>query len=431
MAREIIRRRAGQRFGHALLIGMLAVMLAASGGYAALAADEGPPPGATVEALLEMARQLSPELAARTLEKDAAAARIDAAGALEDPMLRVTSDEDRDEHGGRINKMIYGIEQEIPLWGKRDLKRRIATAEADGAAARVQEAALELEARVTTAFAAYYRASRTLQIQDELHALLHTVAQAAEGRYAQGLGSQSDAIRAAVERSRLALVRETLQRDRRMAAARLNALLARAAGAPLAEPEAVRSLPPPEALALEPLLEQARQRSPLLAGAQAEITAAEGGRQLVRKSWYPDLSLGAAAIQREDGPEGYMLMAGVRLPLQWGLRDAQAREASATLAAARSRREAAVFELQGALEEALARLEAARRTAALLTEDLTPQATAAYASSLTAYQLGRGDLTAVLEAAHHVRDVEIERLTAEEEAQGALAEIERLTGGGL
>lgn len=412
-----------------LVAAAMAVFAASPAIGAGLAADS--PPGATVDALLEEAHRLSPELRGRALERDAATARIEAAGALDDPMLRVTSDEDRGEHGQRLNKMIYGIEQEFPLWGKRDLRRRMATAEADGARARERLARLELDARIKTAFAAYWRASRALRVQDEVHTLLHAVSESSQGRYAQGLGSQADAIRAEVEKSRLVIERQRLERDKRTASTRLNALLARPPGAALAEPVALRPVPAEARLDPEGLLAEAREKSPMVATADAEITAAEGDRQLVERSWYPDVALGASAIQREDGPDGYMLSAGLRLPLQWGLRRAQAREATAKLGAAQSRRDGALLELQGALGEALVTLDTARRSDVVLTHDLKPQVTAAYQSTLTAYQLGRGDLTAVLEAAHHVQEVELERLSAEEETQAALADIERLVGGEL
>ena len=87
-----------------------------------------------------------------------------------------------------------------------------------------------------------------------------------------------------------------MTRDRRVAEARLNGLLARPADAPFAEPEELPTVPPAEQLEPDRLLERARQHSPLVVGADAEIAAAQGGRQLVAKSWYPDISLGAAAI---------------------------------------------------------------------------------------------------------------------------------------
>src|SRR5205085_9933366 len=100
----------------------------------------------------------------------------------------------------------------------------------------------------------------------------------------------------------------------------------------------------------EPLLDRARQGNPMLASAGAEIAAVEGGRKLVEKSWYPDVTLGAAGIDRADGPPGYMAWIGVRVPLQWGLREAQAREQTARAGAARSRADAALLQIQGNLE---------------------------------------------------------------------------------
>src|SRR4051812_45756226 len=142
----------------------MVMLLLTSPAYAEPAAESGPPPGATLDELLAIAHRLSPTLAARALEVDAAAARVRVAGALDDPTLRITSDEDRGSHGQRLNKMIYGVEQEFPLWGKRELRRRVAEAEADSVRAQERVAALELDARIGVAFAQFYQASRSFKI---------------------------------------------------------------------------------------------------------------------------------------------------------------------------------------------------------------------------------------------------------------------------
>src|SRR5262249_50854119 len=80
-------------------------------------------PGATPEGVLASARRLSPDLAARALDTEAAQARVVIAGSLADPTLRITSDEIDRTSGPRQNKMLFTVEQEFPLWGKRDLKR--------------------------------------------------------------------------------------------------------------------------------------------------------------------------------------------------------------------------------------------------------------------------------------------------------------------
>src|SRR5215831_18745251 len=78
-------------------------------------------PGATLDEVLAIARRLSPELAARALDTEAAQARVAIAGSLADPTLRITSDEIDRTSGPRQNKMLFTVEQEFPLWGKRDL----------------------------------------------------------------------------------------------------------------------------------------------------------------------------------------------------------------------------------------------------------------------------------------------------------------------
>src|SRR5713226_1676014 len=65
-------------------------------------------PGATLDDVLAIARRLSPDLAARALDTEAALARVEIAGSLPDPMVRVTSDEIDRTRGPRQNKMIYG-----------------------------------------------------------------------------------------------------------------------------------------------------------------------------------------------------------------------------------------------------------------------------------------------------------------------------------
>lgn len=388
-------------------------------------------PGATVDELLVMARQLNPELAAKALESEAALAKAAAAGAIEDPMFRITSDEVDRTGGNRINKMIYSIEQEFPLWGKRRLQRRIAQAEAASVRSQQRAAAIELDARIKTVFAQYWRAARELEVTRDVHMLLHTVALSAESRYAQGLGPQSDAIRSGLERSRIDFTRTSIERDRRTARAQLNALLARPPGAPLAEPVSLPPLPPADMLGMDRLLERARRNNPMLAAAGYEIAAAQDSLRLIEKNRYPDISLGASAIDREDGPAGVMASAGIHIPLQWGLRKAQIREYSAQAGAAQSRRDALALQLQGGLEEALAGLQAARQTETLLSTSLQPQSQAAYRSALSGYQVGRGDMTAVLQAAHRAQEIRVELLRAQAEQRQFLADIERLIGGGL
>jgi outer membrane protein TolC len=271
----------------------------------------------------------------------------------------------------------YTVEQEFPLWGKRDLKRAQAGADVarSQADARVTEA--ELIEKVKVAYAQYYQGDQALRTTEDLHRVVHDIAQVARDRYAQGRGSQPEVYKAEVETTRLATELVRLETRQRSAAARLNALLLRPIDAPLAQPLKARALPPPAALAPAALMERARARNPSLAGGEAQIAAATAGQQLADKSWYPDVTLKAGAIGRNgNGPNGYMAEIGFRVPLQWGLHEAQQREAAAQLSAAQARQQTLELQIQGELGEYVADLAGSRRTAELIRGQLFPQSQA-------------------------------------------------------
>ncbi|MBI3514892.1 MAG: TolC family protein [Proteobacteria bacterium] len=414
---------------------MRAIFCAVAGLLLGLAAsavqaqDDGPL-GATVDRLLAAGRDLSPDLRARALEVTAAAARADAAGALGDPMFRVMSDEVDRTAGARINKTYLAVEQEFPLWGKRDLRQSAALAAVDAARGQERAAAAELDERIKSAFARYYAASQALAVNADVARVARQMARTATARYGQGVGPQRDAIGAEAEAIRAEADAAKLDAERLSAMARLNALIARPADTPLVPPRALRPLPG-GAPSVDDLLGRARVGNPRLFGTRAELRGAEAERRLAERAWYPDVTLGAGAIQRDNGPAGYTATIGVKIPLQWGVKQAGEREAVAKLGVAQQRIAQLEAEIQGELGVALASLTAARRVGDLTRDRLVPQLDAAYRSALADYGRARGDLAAVLEAEHRLHDARIELLRIETDGQVALAAIERLIGGAL
>jgi cobalt-zinc-cadmium efflux system outer membrane protein len=411
----------------ALLAILLAAEPAVSEAPVSLAA-----PGATLEEVLAIARRLSPELAARALDTEAAQARVTIAGSLADPILRITSDEIDRTSGPRQNKMYYTVEQEFPLWGKLDLRRDQANADIARSRADTRATEAELIEKVKVAFAQYYQADQAIRTTEDLHRVVHDMARVARDRYAQGRGSQQEVYKAEVEITRLSTEIVRLEAKRRSAAARLNALLARPIDAPLARPVKLRPLPSDAALATEALMQRARAANPSLAGRDAQIAAASAGKQLADKSWYPDVMLKAGAIDRTgNGPNGYMAEIGFRVPLQWGLHEAQQREAAAQVGAAQARRQALELQIQSELGEFVADLAGSRKTGDLIRTQLLPQSQALLRSGVAGYGLGRAELVDVLRAEHDLADLRIELLSAEFDQQRQLAAIERLIGGDL
>jgi outer membrane protein, heavy metal efflux system len=208
---------------------------------------------------------------------------------------------------------------------------------------------------------------------------------------------------------------------------RLNALLARDAAAPLAEPRALRPLPAAR-LDTAALAQRAGASNPQLLADQARLAAAEKNRELTRRNRYPDFNVGISPTQMGSRITQWGVMVEVNIPLQQDTRRSQEAEAEAMVNAARSRSQNVANQLLGDLGEQLAMLEAARSTEALVTNQSLPQSEMSLRSAIAAYENGKLDFTALLEAQRQIRKTRLDRLKAQAEAQMRLAEIERIVG---
>lgn len=405
-----------------------------AGLWAGVAAAQAP--GARVEELLELARRQNPELAAMGFEAEAARERVQPAGALPDPMGRIELRDPGNQMGNgdfnllpaRVGSTKYTVTQTIPLWGKRDLKREVAEADATQALARRSGTWAELAAKVKAAFAQYYLVGQSLKITQELLRLAGSLEQLAQARYADGLVPQQDVVRAQVERTALRSELLVMETEHHHAAARLNALLRRPPAAPLAEPQALRPLPAPAKLDYTALEARLAAANPQLAAQDAQVAAAEKNRELVTKNRYPDLTVGVSPIQTRNRVTEWELMFEVNIPLQQESRRAQEREAAAMASAARARKDAALNQISAELAESLSALDAARRLENLVATALLPQADLAFQAALAGYETGRLDFATLLEAQRQLRKAKLDRLKAQAEAQLRLAEIEKLLG---
>jgi cobalt-zinc-cadmium efflux system outer membrane protein len=385
--------------------------------------------GATAEGLIAAGRDLSPALRAAALMTAATAAKADAAGALGDPTFTATSDEVDSTGGRRINKTYLVVTQEFPLWGKRELRRSVALAAVDAARGKERAAQDELDERIKVGFARYFAVTQALAINQDVSRLTRQMSAVTVRRYAQGPGDQIAVILTQTQETRIAADQIRLEAARNTAIARLNALLARPTNTPLAKPVHARKLPAGD-LTMAALLDRARISNPRLFAGAAAIRGATTERQLAERAWYPDITVGAGAIQRDNGPTGVMASIGIRIPLQRGPKEAGEREAAAKLSAAERDLDATAAEIEGDLAE-VASLNAARQTQELLTRRLLPQQEAAYRSLLAGYGQGRGELVSVLDAEHRMHDTNLALLRIGTDAQTALAAIERLIGGAL
>ncbi|MDD5242046.1 MAG: TolC family protein [Sulfuricella sp.] len=393
-------------------------------------------PGASLESLLELARNQNPELAARRYEENAAAERIYPAGALPDPTLRTELENITNQSidaspnllPGRIGDTKYTLIQPVPFWGKRDLKREVAEAEANQAKGRAAETWADLSTRVKTAYAQYYLVVHTELLTQEILGLMGSLEKISRSRYTNGLAPQQDVIRAQIEQTGIRSDLVAIEMDHHHAHVKLNLLLNRPATAPLAEPDRLRPIPEPARFDYTALGERLRARNPQLFTNEAGVAAAEKNRELVYKDRYPDFNLGLAPTQTGSKINTWGLMIELNIPLQQESRRSREREAQALLAAAESRKEATQSQLLASLSEGLSALDAARRIQALAQTSLVPQAELTFKAALAGYETGKVDFATLLEAQRQIRKAKLDELKAQTDAQIRLAEIERLLG---
>jgi outer membrane protein TolC len=392
-------------------------------------------PGSSLQSLLQYAKESNPEFASMRHEAQAASERVVPAGSLPDPKFR-TELMDITKMGeqnptilpGEVGSTRYTFMQDLPWFGKLDLKRDIAQQEANASNAKSQGVWTELAAKIKVAQAQRYFLQGSEKLTREIFDLMAKLEQISKSRYANGLAPQQDVIRAQIEQTNMRNELVALDGERAQADIRLNTLLSRPAKAPLALPDSPKDIPTPEQLELSRLEDSARQHNPLVFAEQARTQSAEKTRDLTYKNRYPDFTLSVTPVQYQNAIKEWSLMVEVNIPLQQSSRRAMERESEAMLAAAQTRKQAVANQVLSDLAENLAGLEAARRTRSLALSSLLPQAELTFNSALASYENNKVDFATLLDAQRQIRQAKQSQIKAQLEAQMRLAEIEKLVG---
>lgn len=392
------------------------------------------PLGSDVASLLDYARAHNPEFAATRYDADAANERIGPAGALPDPVLRT---EFFDITNQGMNKPVsvlpsqiggtrYLMMQTLPWYGRRDLKRDLATTQAEQAQRQVFATWVELAGKIKSAYSMHYYLAGSERLTRDTLELMDRLEQIARTRYANGAGSQQDVIRAQIELSELHTELLALQNEQHHVHVNINTLLSRPQDSELAEP----AVPPavPARLDHAALEQKLRSHNPELMLADARVGEAEKSRDLSLSNRYPDFTLGVAPTQVGSAVKSWDLMVELNIPLRQESRRSQEREAEARLAASEARKLGQLNQALSELSENISGFEIALQTDATIAQRLLPLAELSFQSALSGYQNGRIDFSTLLDARRQILKARQQRIRAQYDAQLRLIEIERLTG---
>ena len=131
--------------------------------------------GSNLQGLLKLAKERNPDLASMSFDANAASERVIPAGSLPDPKFRT---EWRDitrmgEQGptlspSRVGSTRYLLMQDLPWFGKRELKRETAEALSEAAKVRVTSTWLELASKIKTTYAQLYYLDQSERLTQEI-----------------------------------------------------------------------------------------------------------------------------------------------------------------------------------------------------------------------------------------------------------------------
>jgi outer membrane protein TolC len=410
--------------------------------------------------LLAEADAASPRIASARRTAEAAAARVPQAGALPDPMVGLGFMNVPVSRPGLGNDMMtmaqVKVSAEFPWPGKLGLGEEVARLEARASDWDVERVRQEVRAETQRLYYEIYFVDRALEVTSRNEALLRDFARLTSSRYGVGVAGQPDVLRAQVERTRLADQLVALREERTSAAARLNALVARATDTPVTAtelPEAVRTAALGEAEAgprfasatlngllpgggpdagmpsVADLQRLALDRNPMIQAHVQRVESRRSALELAGRASLPDFNVSAGYSGRSGFGDFFDVMVSAPVPIFAGRKQNQAMaEQAATLAEHEARHHAMVNELNGEIASLYARLARAREQLVLLGDGILPQARTGLSSATASYRVGRVDFLGLLDAqvTLYRHELEYHRLLADFATN--LASLERAVG---
>lgn len=405
---------------------LIALALSVAPSIGRTAAAQEPP--AALARLIEEALARNPEL--RALEREVEAARQAApqARAPDDPVVSITQWSIPSSFAiGRADETWFGLTQAIPFPGTLALRGETAAARAAALEQMRQTRRVGLIAQVKRAYYRLALTDRMVALHREHEALIHQLVAIADERYALGQATQQDVLRGQLEQAELhnSLVR--LERERAALAAALNATRDQTPESDLGLPE----LPPVRAVTLEieAVQRAAMQDRPDVRSARSALDESGLAERLARKERLPEFMLGLSYWDVHGGENRWMVEGRMSLPWIFsGKYDARARQAAAEADRAEAQLAAARNQARLEATEAYLGVKAAERLVVAYQSGLLIQAEQALAAARIAYQAGRAEFMALIDAERALRELQLAAAEALFQFHDSLAALQQAVG---
>lgn len=375
----------------------------------------------TLEAALDSAMQLNPQLRAAELELEASEGTVQQASTLLNPTLGIEQEDTRQDY----RSTTVQISQTLETGGKRAARIGLAHRVRELAQADLVSRRVDVRATITQTFFDALIAQERVKVTEESLRIAASGASAAARRVIAGKVSPTEETRARVAEANARIELRQAQAERQSA---LHALAA-AIGLP---DGAVSELDGrPEALPVPPAASTLAQRladAPALRRAELEVERAQASYELERTRRYPDVTVSLGAKRSEELGRNQLVL-GVAVPLPLFDRNQGAQlETLRRRDAARAQAEAEALRLRAEVLQGRDRLQARTDEVVALQAEVLPGARSAYEAASRGFELGKFGFLDVLDAQRTWLQARSQYLNALAQAHREAAELERRLG---
>ena len=410
----------------------LAVLAGVSVGRAQVVEVQGPL--SLSEAIAEALKN-NPEIQAAKNKLESVRARSKQATYLEDPELNLEAWGIPLNHPVSFrsaNPIVLGLRQKFPFFGKLGLKGEIAAQDIKMSEEELRAKEVDIVAKVKSAYADFFMANKSIEIQKELLELVRQASLTADNLYRVGKAPQQDVIKALLEQTDLLNKLTWAEKDRTTSQAKLNTLLSHPPNSPVGQLSELTLTP--LSLQFSDLEKLVLEQRPELRALESDINKSEKSLELARKNQkFPDFMLGLQYwVAPDQNPKNmYTPMVTMTIPFApWtkGRHDYEIEEAMAERQMAKANRDAMRNMALSEVSEMFAKVEAARKSLSFYQEGLLPQAQQSYGAAVGAYQTGQVNFMTLLDAQRTIRDTRLGYYKALVDYAQSLADLDRAVG---
>ncbi len=328
----------------------------------------------------------------------------------------------------------YDISQTLPWPSKLKFKQRISLADAEAAEYEYQALLNDLVYDVTAVYYEIYYVGKAITVYTENLELMKMFERVAGSRYRVGGSTQTDVLRAQIERDRLDEMIRTLNDTKDALTGKLNALLNR----PLDDSVRVAAKLPGSAPlpAFDQIFTKAKQQNPGLKRMESAAAALDAATQLQGVRQYPDFTFGLSYIETDEavmpvddsGKDPFAASVSFNIPLWRKKYDSAVRETQKRRQAVLSELQEKEHRLSAMLYETYLKLMESERRMKLYNENFIPRAKLSLEEIQAAFIAGSADFMDIIEAQRNLLDFQLTRERAAVDYAKNAAELEMLVG---